>query len=166
MTINDTQDEIIAEFSDFDDWMDRYQLLIDLGSEQQPLDERYKTDQNLIEGCQSRVWRPHARRNPLGRPLLHRPHRPARAPLAHPQQRPARHGEADAHVCPGLQGERGEMTKHESAVVFSRASSHRRISNTPVPCTISILLPTALSQHRRPTPSAREKLHHQPIPSP
>ena len=56
MTINDTQDEIIAEFSDFDDWMDRYQLLRDLGSEQQPLDERYKTDQNLIEGCQSRVW--------------------------------------------------------------------------------------------------------------
>ena len=56
MTINDTQDEIIAEFSDFDDWMDRYQLLIDLGSEQQPLNERYKTDQNLIEGCQSRVW--------------------------------------------------------------------------------------------------------------
>ena len=56
MTINDTQDEIIAEFNDFDDWMDRYQLLIDLGSEQQPLDERYKTDQNLIEGCQSRVW--------------------------------------------------------------------------------------------------------------
>ena len=56
MTINDTQDEIIAEFSDFDDWLDRYQLLIDLGSEQQPLDERYKTDQNLIEGCQSRVW--------------------------------------------------------------------------------------------------------------
>ncbi|HIZ01469.1 MAG TPA: SufE family protein [Candidatus Bacteroides merdipullorum] len=56
MTINETQDEIIAEFSDFDDWMDRYQLLIDLGSEQQPLNERYKTDQNLIEGCQSRVW--------------------------------------------------------------------------------------------------------------
>ena len=56
MTINDTQDEIIAEFSDFDDWMDRYQLLIDLGSEQPPLDEKYKTDQNLIEGCQSRVW--------------------------------------------------------------------------------------------------------------
>jgi len=56
MTINETQDEIIAEFSDFDDWMDRYQLLIDLGNEQQPLNERYKTDQNLIEGCQSRVW--------------------------------------------------------------------------------------------------------------
>ena len=56
MTINETQDEIIAEFSDFDDWMDRYQLLIDLGNEQPSLDEAYKTDQNLIEGCQSRVW--------------------------------------------------------------------------------------------------------------
>lgn len=56
MTINEAQDEVIAEFSDFDDWMDRYQLLIDLGNEQPPLDEKYKTDQNLIEGCQSRVW--------------------------------------------------------------------------------------------------------------
>ncbi len=56
MTINETQDEIIEEFSDFDDWMDRYQLLIDLGSEQAPLPASDKTDQNLIEGCQSRVW--------------------------------------------------------------------------------------------------------------
>lgn len=56
MSINEVQDEIIAEFSDFDDWMDRYQLLIDLGNEQEPLDEKYKTDDNLIEGCQSRVW--------------------------------------------------------------------------------------------------------------
>lgn len=56
MTINEMQDEVIAEFSDFDDWMDRYQLLIDLGNEQPPLDEKNKTDQNLIEGCQSRVW--------------------------------------------------------------------------------------------------------------
>lgn len=55
-TINELQDEIIEQFSDFEDWMDRYQLLIDLGSEQQPLDEKYKTDQNLIDGCQSRVW--------------------------------------------------------------------------------------------------------------
>ena len=55
-TINEIQDEIIEEFSDFDDWMDRYQLLIDLGSSQQPLDEKYKTAQNLIDGCQSRVW--------------------------------------------------------------------------------------------------------------
>lgn len=56
MTINELQDEVIAEFSELDDWMDRYQLLIDLGSEQAPLDPQYKTDQNLIEGCQSRVW--------------------------------------------------------------------------------------------------------------
>ena len=56
MTINERQDEIIAEFQDFDDWMDRYQLLIDMGSEQEPLDEQYKTEQNLIDGCQSRVW--------------------------------------------------------------------------------------------------------------
>lgn len=56
MTINELQDEVIAEFSDFDDWMDRYQLLIDLGNEQEPLEDKYKTGQNLIEGCQSRVW--------------------------------------------------------------------------------------------------------------
>ncbi len=56
MNINDIQDEIISEFSDFDDWMDRYQLLIDMGSEQPPLEEKYKTEQNLIDGCQSRVW--------------------------------------------------------------------------------------------------------------
>ncbi len=55
-TINELQEEVIEEFSDFDDWMDRYQLLIDLGNEQEPLDEKYKTEQNLIEGCQSRVW--------------------------------------------------------------------------------------------------------------
>ena len=56
MSINETQDEIIEEFAGLDDWMDRYQLLIDLGNEQEPLDEKYKTDQNLIDGCQSRVW--------------------------------------------------------------------------------------------------------------
>ena len=55
-TIQEIQDEIIAEFNDFDDWLDRYQLLIDLGGEQEPLPEEYKTDNNLIEGCQSRVW--------------------------------------------------------------------------------------------------------------
>lgn len=55
-TINELQDEVIEEFSDFDDWMDKYQLLIDLGSEQAPLDPKYKTEQNLIDGCQSRVW--------------------------------------------------------------------------------------------------------------
>ncbi|MBP5800013.1 MAG: SufE family protein [Prevotella sp.] len=56
MTINEIQDEIIEEFAGFDDWMDKYQLLIDLGNEQEPLEEKYKTEQNLIDGCQSRVW--------------------------------------------------------------------------------------------------------------
>ena len=56
MSINELQEEVIEEFSAFDDWMDKYQLLIDLGSEQEPLDEKYKTEQNLIDGCQSRVW--------------------------------------------------------------------------------------------------------------
>lgn len=55
-SINEIQDEIIEEFSDFEDWMDKYQLLIDLGNEQQPLEEQYKNEQNLIDGCQSRVW--------------------------------------------------------------------------------------------------------------
>ena len=56
MTINEIQDEIIEEFSGFDDWMDKYQLLIDLGNEQEPLEDKFKTEQNLIDGCQSRVW--------------------------------------------------------------------------------------------------------------
>ena len=55
-TINELQDEVIEAFSDFDDWMDKYQLLIDLGNEQEPLAPEYKNDQNLIDGCQSRVW--------------------------------------------------------------------------------------------------------------
>ena len=55
-TINEIQDEIIDEFAGFDDWMDKYQLLIDLGGEQEPLPEQYKTESNLIDGCQSRVW--------------------------------------------------------------------------------------------------------------
>lgn len=56
MTINEIQDEIIEEFQDFEDWMDRYQLLIDMGSDQPELPVQYKTGQNLIDGCQSRVW--------------------------------------------------------------------------------------------------------------
>lgn len=55
-TINELQDEIIEEFSEFDDWMDKYQLLIDLGNSLEPLPEEYKTESNLIDGCQSRVW--------------------------------------------------------------------------------------------------------------
>lgn len=56
MTINEAQDEVIEEFADLTDWMDKYQLLIDLGNELEPLDAKYKTDDNLIDGCQSRVW--------------------------------------------------------------------------------------------------------------
>ena len=56
MTINEIQNEIIEEFSEFDDWMDKYQMLIDMGNDQPPLDDKYKTESNLIDGCQSRVW--------------------------------------------------------------------------------------------------------------
>ena len=56
MTINETQDEIIEEFVELEDWMDRYQLLIAMGEEQEPLPDGEKTEQNLIDGCQSRVW--------------------------------------------------------------------------------------------------------------
>lgn len=56
MTINELQDNIIEEFSLFDDWMDKYALLIDLGNSLEPLDEKQKKPQNVIEGCQSRVW--------------------------------------------------------------------------------------------------------------
>lgn len=55
-TINEIQDEIIEEFSLFDDWMDRYALLIDLGNSLEKLDDKYKVENNLIQGCQSRVW--------------------------------------------------------------------------------------------------------------
>lgn len=56
MTINEQQDAIIDEFSEMDDWMDRYQMLIDMGNDLDTLPEAYKTNQNLIDGCQSRVW--------------------------------------------------------------------------------------------------------------
>ena len=55
-TINEIQDEIIDDFSVFDDWMDKYSLLIELGNSLSPLDPKHKTNNNLIEGCQSRVW--------------------------------------------------------------------------------------------------------------
>ena len=55
-TINELQDEVVEEFSDFDDWMDKYQKLIDLGNDLETVDDKYMTEQNLIDGCQSRVW--------------------------------------------------------------------------------------------------------------
>lgn len=54
--INEIQDEVVDEFADLDDWMDKYQMLIDLGNDLEALDEKYKNEQNLIDGCQSRVW--------------------------------------------------------------------------------------------------------------
>lgn len=56
MTINEAQEQVIEEFSEFSDWMDKYAYLIDLGNSLDPLDEKAKIPQNLIEGCQSRVW--------------------------------------------------------------------------------------------------------------
>ena len=55
-TINEIQEQIVSEFSIFDDWMEKYSLLIDMGNELSPLDVKYKIQNNLIEGCQSRVW--------------------------------------------------------------------------------------------------------------
>ena len=56
MSINELQDEVVEEFAELTDWMDKYQLLIELGNELGPLDPQYKTESNLIDGCQSRVW--------------------------------------------------------------------------------------------------------------
>ena len=56
MTINEIQDDIVAEFSEVDDWMDRYGMIIDLGNSLPPIDEQYRDPAPLIEGCQSRVW--------------------------------------------------------------------------------------------------------------
>ncbi len=56
MTINEAQDEVLEEFADLTDWMDKYQMLIDMGSELESLKDQYKNDSNLIDGCQSRVW--------------------------------------------------------------------------------------------------------------
>ncbi|HRW20503.1 MAG TPA: SufE family protein [Bacteroidales bacterium] len=56
MSIKDIQEQIIEEFSIFDDWMDKYAYLIEIGNELEPLDETKKTDSNLIDGCQSKVW--------------------------------------------------------------------------------------------------------------
>lgn len=56
MTINEIQDQIIEEFSMFEDWMDKYAYLIELGNKLPPVDESIKSEQNLINGCQSKVW--------------------------------------------------------------------------------------------------------------
>ena len=62
MTIQEIQDEIVDEFSMFDDWMQRYEYIIDLGKGLPLIDEQYKTEDNIIKGCQSKVW-VHAEQN-------------------------------------------------------------------------------------------------------
>lgn len=56
MTIEEIQDEIVEEFSMFDDWMQRYEYMIELGKSLPLIEEEYKTDDNIIKGCQSKVW--------------------------------------------------------------------------------------------------------------
>jgi len=56
MTINEIQDELIEEFELFPDWMDKYEEIVQMGKDLPLIDEKYKTDDNLIKGCQSRVW--------------------------------------------------------------------------------------------------------------
>jgi cysteine desulfuration protein SufE len=55
-TINETQEELIEEFGLFDDWADKYEYLIDLGKKLSPMSESFKTEENVIKGCQSKVW--------------------------------------------------------------------------------------------------------------
>ena len=56
MTINEIQDELIEEFSLFGDWMEKYENIIQIGKELPLIEDRYKNDQNLIKGCQAKVW--------------------------------------------------------------------------------------------------------------
>jgi len=56
MSIKEIQEEIIEEFNMFDDWMERYEYLIDLGKSLAPIETQYQTEDNLIKGCQSKVW--------------------------------------------------------------------------------------------------------------
>ena len=104
-TINELQDEVIEEFSDFDDWMDKYQLLIDLGNEQEPLDPQYKTEQNLIDGCQSRVW---LQADLTDGKVVFQAESDALI-----VKRFAGHGKADAHVCLGIQNKNGRLKPFE-----------------------------------------------------
>lgn len=56
MTIKEIQDEIVEEFSAFDEWMDKYAYLIELGNDLEPYNDQYRVEQNILEGCQSKVW--------------------------------------------------------------------------------------------------------------
>ena len=140
-TIDQIQDEVVDEFSAFDDWMDKYALLIELGNSLSPLDEQFKVESNLIEGCQSRVWlhaeyrdgkvlyqaesdcernrfvadqsfiRSYSAGDSRYTPLFHRTDRAYRTFVAYPFERLACHGEADAALRNGVQGTRGRTEK-------------------------------------------------------
>lgn len=86
MTIDQIQNDIVEEFSDVDDWMDRYAMIIDLGNSLPEIDEKYKTPDHLIEGCEPRVAQRRAdarRKSPLHR-RLRRYHRQGNHLAAHP----------------------------------------------------------------------------------
>ena len=99
MTIDQIQDDVVEEFSAFDDWMDKYALLIELGNSLAPLDPQYKVESNLIEGCQSRVW-------------LHAEYDDGRVVFQ---------AESDAE-----EGQGGLQTDHRSGAVCSRRHFSRR----------------------------------------
>ena len=116
MTINEAQDEIIGEFSVFDEWLDKYEYLIELSGSLPAIGEEHRNEQFLIRGCQSRVWVDAELRDGkiyftadsdaagdrrLG-PLFHRPDRAQGKPLAHPGQRIARDDQADETVRAGV----------------------------------------------------------------
>ena len=86
MTINEAQDQIVEEFSEVDDWMDRYAMIIDLGNSLPPIDDKLKTPDRLIEGCQSRVWLD-AEQNPGPRKAEQALRRSARRTLQCPDDR-------------------------------------------------------------------------------
>ena len=119
-TIDQIQDEVVDEFSAFDDWMDKYALLIELGNSLSPLDEQFKVESNLIEGCdcernrfvadQSFI-RSYSAGDSRYTPLFHRTDRAYRTFVAYPFERLACHGEADAALRNGVQGTRGRTEK-------------------------------------------------------
>ena len=147
MTINEKQDEIIEEFSGLDDWMDRYGMIIDMGNSLPPIDEKFKTPEHLIEGCQSRVW-VNAELSPEGKVVFtadsdaiivkgiismlvdvlsgHTPQEILDSDLyfidrvglsEHPLQRPAGNGEADASLCYGFQSSQREKLTQNEQIL-------------------------------------------------
>ena len=128
MSINEIQNKIIDEFSMFEDWMDKYNLLIDIGKDLPVIDPRYKVKDFLIEGCQSKVWlhpdyngqrchhhkrhscpsytcsvRPYSGRDIICRSVFHRQDRTAAESFTYPFKRTAFDGAPDKTLCNGIQ---------------------------------------------------------------